>query len=115
MNWTAIGTVTGIIGVIATIIFGIIPLFNSKKESLQYKSKAVIPEKLEYGSNGRFGFSFLYPKSWDRRDPMNGDGNSFAHPKEPLVCMSTWGSFVGTYNYDTLDDIVSIYIKQFNS
>jgi hypothetical protein len=43
--------------------------------------------------NPRFGFSFLYPKEWDRRDPPNNDGNVYVHPTDERIEMRAWGGY----------------------
>jgi hypothetical protein len=43
-------------------------------------------------ANPRFSFSFLYPKTWDRFDPDNGDGNRYVDPVNPDVQCSFWGN-----------------------
>ncbi len=43
-------------------------------------------------ANPRFLFSFLYPKTWDRFDPENGDGNRYRDPKNSDIHCSFWGS-----------------------
>ena len=63
------------------------------------------PNDLEREVNPRFGFSFLHPKTWDRRDPMNADGNTYFDPKHQDVRMLAWGSY-GVL-YPTLDVWVS--------
>jgi hypothetical protein len=50
-------------------------------------------EDLELETNARFGFSFLYPKNWDRRDPHGNDGNVYTHPKDRGVEMRAWGNY----------------------
>ncbi len=35
---------------------------------------------LKRSSNPRFGFSYMEPRTWDRFDPINGDGNRYVHP-----------------------------------
>lgn len=49
--------------------------------------------ELERTSNPRFGFSFLHPRVWDRKDPTNGDGNTFTHPKERDIEILAWGGY----------------------
>jgi len=49
-------------------------------------------------SNLRFGFSFIEPKTWDRLDPTNGDGNGYTHPTKPDVNISVSG------HYDVLNE-----------
>ena len=50
-------------------------------------------EDLELETNSRFGFSFLYPKNWDRRDPHGSDGNIYTHPKDSGIEMRAWGGY----------------------
>lgn len=67
------------------------------------------PEDLERETNPRFGFSFLYSKTWDREDPMNANGNTFVDPKNPEVRMSTWGAYGVVW--PTLEELVSEILK----
>ena len=32
------------------------------------------PSELKPAKNGRYGFSFQYPATWTRQDPINGEG-----------------------------------------
>ncbi|MCY9764398.1 hypothetical protein M5X06_08560 [Paenibacillus alvei] len=48
---------------------------------------------LERESNPRFGFSYLFPKHWDRVDPVNGDGNTYIHPENNKIKILVWGSY----------------------
>jgi hypothetical protein len=50
-------------------------------------------ERLGLEINPRFGFSFLYPKEWDRRDPDNNDGNVYVHPTDERIEMRAWGGY----------------------
>ncbi len=59
---------------------------KSVKEQIKFNQ-----EDLQRETNRRFGFSFLYPKTWDRKDPMNADGNTFVDPKNPEVSVVAWG------------------------
>lgn len=43
-------------------------------------------------ANSRFSFSFPYPKTWDRFDPENADGNRYVDPVNPDVQCSFWGN-----------------------
>lgn len=67
-------------------------------------------QDLETEINTRFGFSFSYPKTWDRADPANADGNSYFDPKEPGVSLTAWGGFAVVS--PTLDDYVSFSLHQ---
>jgi hypothetical protein len=62
-------------------------------------------EDLELDSNSRFGFSFLYPKNWDRRDPQGNDGNIYTHPKDPRIEVRAWGG--NAVVHPTLDRWIS--------
>jgi hypothetical protein len=62
-------------------------------------------EDLELESNSRFGFSFLYPKNWDRQDPHGSDGNIYTHPKDSRIEVRAWGGYAAVY--PTLDRWVS--------
>lgn len=62
-------------------------------------------EDLELEINPRFGFSFLYPKNWDRQDPENSDGNSYKHPKNSRIEIRAWGGYAVVSQ--TLDEWVS--------
>ncbi len=50
-----------------------------------------------YASNSRFGFAFIYPKTWDRQDPTNSDGNTYVNPTNPEVKLYFWGSYFSSY------------------
>lgn len=64
-------------------------------------SLSEIEAGLERESNPRFGFSFLHPRYWDRRDPDNGDGNAYCDPKDPRIEMLAWGGYaVVTHDLD---------------
>ena len=43
--------------------------------------------------NVRFGFAFDYPKTWDRGDPHNVDGNMYLHPLDRQINVRVWGRF----------------------
>lgn len=57
------------------------------KEPIKFNS-----EYLKRATNLRFGFSFLYPKTWDRNSPQNIDGNTFVDPKNPEVSVFASGA-----------------------
>ncbi len=48
-----------------------------------------------HDANSRFAFSFDYPKTWDRTDPANSDGNTYICPKNDFVTLRVWGSWSG--------------------
>jgi hypothetical protein len=50
---------------------------------------------LDREANPRFGFSFMYPKEWSRRDPDNSDGNAYIAPRDDgrTLEMAAWGSY----------------------
>lgn len=50
-------------------------------------------EEFESNINSRFGFKFLYPKTWDRSDPMNNDGNKYIHPTNEKISITGSASF----------------------
>jgi len=77
---------------------------KSAKEPIKFNQ-----EDLQREANQRFGFSFLYPKTWDRKDPMNADGNTFVDPKNPEVRMLSWGSYAVVC--PTLEELVSEILK----
>lgn len=75
-------------------------------------------ENFEKETNVRFGFSFLYPKTWDRKDPpTNSDGNIYIHPKNQDIKMYAWGNYnieeSLEENIEEVDIPESFYAKYF--
>jgi hypothetical protein len=62
---------------------------------------------LDREANPRFSFSFAYPREWNRRDPVNGDGNAYVAPRDDGkdVRMAAWGSYADLQ--PTLEDWVA--------
>jgi hypothetical protein len=92
----AIGIVLGRLTDIIKFIDSIIGLSQRRTKSTDiYKIENT---NLMKTSNPRFGFSFVEPRTWDRSDPLNGDGNSYSHPTKTNVSYSVSGM------YDVFDD-----------
>ena len=75
-------------------------------------------DNFEKETNVRFGFSFLYPKTWDRKDPpTNSDGNIYIHPKNQDIKMYAWGNYnieeSLEENIEEVDIPESFYAKYF--
>ena len=81
-----VGALSAILGLAGQIA----PLFSDPVES----SPPVVfpPEQLKQQVNPRYGFSFQYPAAWSRRDPANGDGNTYVDPDNPAVRVAAYGS-----------------------
>ena len=64
----------------------IIDLFHSSRETPAAKRTAVRfdPSELETAKNARYGFSLQYPSTWERQDPVNGDGLAAIGPQSGL-------------------------------
>lgn len=69
-----------------------------------------LSDHLELEINSRFGFSFLYPKTWDRRDPHNNDGNVYVHPTDARTEIRAWGCYAVVS--PTLEDWVGWTLRQ---
>ena len=84
--------------------------FNKKEPTIDVNSSYFVTSL-----NGRFGFSFLEFKVWDKVIPMNGDGCSFADRVDPLIQYSVSASFAPGYEYDTfhqeVDDLIITHRK----
>ena len=62
--------------------------------------------------NGRFGFSFLEYKIWDKVIPYNGDGCSFIDRVDSLIQYSISAGFDPGYEYDMLDQKINEEINR---
>jgi hypothetical protein len=68
----------GVIGTIGATIGGvreIADLFDgSERPGVTTTAVRLNPSELRTAKNTRYGFSFQYPVTWERNDPINGDG-----------------------------------------
>jgi len=91
-----VGFILGQINNIVSFINSIIKTWKLKNK-LSNKNTPYVnfkKENFEKETNVRFGFSFLYPKTWDRKDPpTNSDGNIYIHPKNQDIKMLAWGNY----------------------
>lgn len=91
-----VGFILGQINNIVSFINSIIKIWRLKNKLLNKNTPTVNfnEEDFEKETNVRFGFSFLYPKTWDRKDPpTNSDGNTYVHPKNQDIKMLVWGNY----------------------
>jgi hypothetical protein len=96
------------ITLVATLIAGLLwwqsqRIDHSVPATASPLSKGALPapEEIERDQNARFEFSFLYPKTWDRRDPTNGDGHLFVHPTDTSVRCAFYG-------HHTMPDMLNV-------
>jgi hypothetical protein len=84
-----LGTIGGAIGGAREIV----DLFDGSSERPTETNTAVrvSPSELRPAKNSRYGFSFQYPVTWERRDPINGDGLAAAGP-EPGLELVAYGA-----------------------
>ncbi|HEV8515528.1 MAG TPA: hypothetical protein VGQ59_19730 [Cyclobacteriaceae bacterium] len=82
-----------LLGRIADVIKGVNNLLDLYKKSPTNGVYQIDSSNLARDTNKRFGFSFVLPKTWDRMDPVNGDGNRVIHPKNPDVMVSFSGHY----------------------
>jgi hypothetical protein len=77
-----LGGVGGTIGGVREII----DLFNGESEPRTKRSGPVRinPSELRTARNFRYAFSFQYPVTWERQDPVNGDGLAAIGPQRGL-------------------------------
>jgi hypothetical protein len=77
-----LGAIGGAIGGVREII----DLFDGSPEAPPAKRTAVSfdPSELKTAKNARYGFSFQYPATWERQDPVNGDGLAASGPEPGL-------------------------------
>jgi len=115
-----VGFVLGQINNITSFINNIIKIWRLKNKLLNKNTPYVNfnEENFEKETNIRYGFSFLYPKTWDRTDPpTNSDGNTYVHPKNQDIKMLAWGNYDIEESLDEKieeDDIpVSFFAKLF--
>jgi len=102
-----IGYILGQINNIISFINNIIEIRRLKNKLLN-KNKSYVnfnEENFEKETNVRFGFSFLYPKTWDRKNPpTNSDGNTYIHPKNQDIKMLAWGRYI----IEEVTDLISV-------
>lgn len=56
-----------------------------------------MPDRWQTYQNPRYGFEFLYPEGWLASiPPENRDGIAFNDPRNPLVEIRGWASFIST-------------------
>jgi hypothetical protein len=63
-------------------------VLNPPDEPYEFSQKDLVRT-----SNPRFGFSFLHPRTWDRKDPTNSDGHTFVNPMDNDTEIAAWGQF----------------------
>jgi hypothetical protein len=91
-----IGYVLGQFNNIINFVINIIEIKRLKNKLFDKENIYVNFNKdnFEKETNVRFGFSFLYPKTWDRKHPpSNSDGNTYIHPKNQNIKMLVWGCY----------------------
>jgi hypothetical protein len=66
-------------------------LFDSSSKPTATSAVRLNPSELRTAKNSRYGFSFQYPVTWERQDPVNGDGLAAAGP-EPGLALVAYGS-----------------------
>jgi len=102
-----IGFILGQINNIISFINNMIKIKRLKNKLLNKNEPYVNfnEENFEKETNVRFGFSFLYPKTWDRKDPpTNSDGNTYIHPKNQDIKMLAWGNYI----IEEVTDLISV-------
>jgi hypothetical protein len=76
-----LGTVGGAIGGVREIV----DLFDDSSQRSATKDVVRLsPSELRPAKNSRYGFSFQYPVTWERQDPVNGDGLTAVGPEPGL-------------------------------
>lgn len=85
----AFGVILSRIADIIKLIDNIIGIINKRKNKTEVFK--IENSNLQRTSNPRFGFSFVEPRTWDRFDPDNGDGNRYLHPTKESVSFSVSG------------------------
>ena len=88
-----------VVVVIGLVVIGVAQFTTALRDLKQHLTSAPEPVKpfefsesdLRRETNPRFQFSFVYPKTWDRMDPDNADGNRYLNPTEPSVQCTFWG------------------------
>ena len=83
----------GLIGAVGGTIGGvreIADLVDRNGRPQETTSVRVEPSELRTAKNIRYGFSFQYPVTWQRRDPSNSDGLAAIGP-EPGLELSAYG------------------------
>jgi hypothetical protein len=111
-----VGFIFGQINNIISFLNSIIKIWRLKNKLLNKNTPYVNfnEENFEKETNVRFGFSFLYPKTWDRKDPpTNSDGNTYIHPKNQDIKMLAWGNYNIEESIEEVDNPESFYSKHF--
>jgi hypothetical protein len=83
----ALGIGIALVGLILALVIPEVRRFIGLEQSPPVAAPA-----LERIQSARFSFSFAYPVTWDRHDPINGDGYQFLDPKDSRVSVAAWGS-----------------------
>lgn len=107
-----VGFIFGQINNIISFLNSIIKIWRLKNKLLNKNTPYVnFNEKnFEKETNVRFGFSFLYPKTWDRKDPpTNSDGNTYIHPKNQDIKMFVWGGYI----IEGINDLISLFNPEY--
>jgi hypothetical protein len=87
-----LGTVGGAVGGVREIV----DLFDgSSQGSTKTTAVQLDPSELRTAKNSRYGFSFQYPVTWTRQDPINGDGLTAIGPEPGLELIAYGGLPVG--------------------
>lgn len=87
--------------VAATVMIGLAQFTNAVRDLKRIFTSTPAPIKpirfsesdFSREANPRFGFSFVYPKTWDRHDLDNADGNRYVNPTDTDVQCSFWGGY----------------------
>ena len=79
-------------------------VFDGSSDPDQEPPLRLRTSELETANNSRYGFSFQYPVSWERNDPINGDGLRAIGPERGLEVLA-YGSLPtpGPSPADTFD------------
>lgn len=93
MGLALLGTIGGAIGGVREIV----DLFDGSSGQSTTEKAAVRlnPSELRTAKNSRYGFSFQYPVTWERQDPVNGDGLAAVGP-EPGLELVAYGALPST-------------------
>jgi hypothetical protein len=87
-----LGTVGGAVGGVREIV----DLFDGSSQGTTTTTAVQLePSELRTAKNSRYGFSFQYPVTWTRQDPINGDGLTAIGPEPGLELIAYGGLPVG--------------------
>jgi hypothetical protein len=87
-----LGTVGGAVGGVREIV----DLFDGSSQGTTTTTAVQLdPSELKTAKNSRYGFSFQYPVTWTRQDPINGDGLTAIGPEPGLELIAYGGLPVG--------------------